>query len=105
MWGTSSPDDKLTGDLRNVIAGTQIGGRQLDRLMAGELSPSELLQQCRRTASHSIRPVGVCLLGWSGQQCCGAVMRAFDPKPTYTGPKSRSAAVSSHIVDVLSFRL
>ena len=22
----------------------------------------------------------VCLLGWSGQKCCGAVMRAFDPK-------------------------
>src|ERR1700720_2155557 len=24
MWGTSSPGDKLTGDLRNVIAGTPI---------------------------------------------------------------------------------
>jgi hypothetical protein len=28
MWGASSPGDKLTGDLRNVIAGTQIAGSQ-----------------------------------------------------------------------------
>jgi hypothetical protein len=27
MWGTSSPDDKLTDDLGNVIEATQIGGR------------------------------------------------------------------------------
>ena len=26
MWGTSSPDDKLTGDLGNVIESTKIGG-------------------------------------------------------------------------------
>jgi hypothetical protein len=29
MWGTSSPDDKLTGDLGNVIESTQIGGRSV----------------------------------------------------------------------------
>jgi hypothetical protein len=40
MWGTSSPDDKLTGDLGNVIESTKIGGRRSDRLMAGKLSPS-----------------------------------------------------------------
>jgi hypothetical protein len=47
MWGTSSPDDKLTGDLGSVIETTQIGGRRLDRLMAGKLSPGNfgLLQQ------------------------------------------------------------
>src|SRR6266487_4038963 len=47
MWGTSSPDDKLTGDLGNVIETTQIGGRRSDRLMAGKLSPGNfgLLQQ------------------------------------------------------------
>jgi hypothetical protein len=47
MWGTSSPDDKLTGDLGNVIETTQIGGRRSDRLMAGKLSPGDfgLLQQ------------------------------------------------------------
>jgi hypothetical protein len=39
MWGTSSPDDKLTGDLGNVIESTQIGGRRADRLTAGKLSP------------------------------------------------------------------
>ena len=26
MWGTSSPEDKLTGDLGNVIEATSIGG-------------------------------------------------------------------------------
>ena len=47
MWGTSSPDDKLTGDLGNVIEATQIGGRRSDRLTAGKLSPGNfgLLQQ------------------------------------------------------------
>jgi hypothetical protein len=29
MWGTSSPEDKLTGDLGNVIEATQIGGRRV----------------------------------------------------------------------------
>jgi hypothetical protein len=38
MWGTSSPDDKLTGDLGNVI---EIGGRRLVRLVAGNLSPGD----------------------------------------------------------------
>src|SRR6516162_4767715 len=52
MWGTSSPDDKLTGDLGNVIESTQIGGRRLVRLMAGSLSPGNfgLLQQYRHKA-------------------------------------------------------
>src|SRR6266704_2525340 len=47
MWGTSSPDDKLTGDLGNVIEGTRFGGRRSDRLTAGKLSPGNfgLLQQ------------------------------------------------------------
>ena len=39
MWGTSSPDEKLTGDLGNVIEATRIGARWSDRLMAGKLSP------------------------------------------------------------------
>jgi hypothetical protein len=30
MWGTSLPDDKLAGDLGNVIGATSIGGRQSD---------------------------------------------------------------------------
>jgi hypothetical protein len=52
IWGTSSPDDKLTGDLGNVIETVKIGGRGLDRLMARKLSPSNfgLLQQYRHTA-------------------------------------------------------
>jgi hypothetical protein len=39
MWGTSSPDDKLTGDLGNVIESTKIGGRRSDRLTDGKSSP------------------------------------------------------------------
>jgi hypothetical protein len=47
MWGTSSPDDKLTGDLGNAIEATKIAGRRSDRLMAKKLSPGNfrLLQQ------------------------------------------------------------
>jgi hypothetical protein len=47
MWETSSPDDKLTGGLGNVIEATQIGVRRSDCLLAGKLSPSNfgLLQQ------------------------------------------------------------
>jgi hypothetical protein len=49
MWGTSSTDDKLTGDFGNAIEATQIGGRQSDRLMAEKSSPRNfgVLQQYR----------------------------------------------------------
>jgi hypothetical protein len=55
MWETSSPDDKLTGDLGNVIETVKIGGRGSDRLMARKLSPSNfgLLQQYRHLASFA----------------------------------------------------
>jgi hypothetical protein len=39
MWGTSSSDDELTGDFGNAIEATQIAGRRLVRLVAGNLSP------------------------------------------------------------------
>src|SRR5258706_2671128 len=39
MWGTSSPTDKLTGDLGNVIEATQTGVRRSDRLPARKSSP------------------------------------------------------------------
>src|SRR5262249_38914079 len=47
MWGTSSPDDKLTGDLAEAPEATKIAGRRSDRPMAGKLSPGNfgLLQQ------------------------------------------------------------
>src|SRR6185503_17766175 len=47
MWGTPSPDDKLTGDLGNVIEATESGDRQLIRVTAEKLSPDNfrLLQQ------------------------------------------------------------
>src|SRR3974377_2239076 len=47
MWGTSSPDRKLTGDLGNAIETTEIDGRRSRRPLAEKLSPgdSRLLQQ------------------------------------------------------------
>ena len=55
MWGTSSPEDKLTGDLRNVIEATSIGGRRSDFFTARKLAPSNLglLQQYRPGAAVS----------------------------------------------------
>jgi hypothetical protein len=49
MWGTSLPEDKLAGDLGNVIGPTSIGGRRSDCLTAGKLAPGilGLLQQYR----------------------------------------------------------
>jgi hypothetical protein len=47
MWGTSSPGDKLTGDLANEPDATSISDRGLFCLLAGNLSPGvfRLLQQ------------------------------------------------------------
>ena len=52
MWGTSSPDRKLTGDLGNAIESTEIDGRRSRRPLAGKLSPGDfrLLQQYRPVA-------------------------------------------------------
>src|SRR5262245_52029102 len=57
MWGTSSPDDKLTGDLGNAFEAAEIGGRWSDRLLAGKLSSGDfgLLQQYRHKADKSRR--------------------------------------------------
>jgi hypothetical protein len=55
MWGTSSPEDKLTGDLGNVIGATSIGGRRSDFFTARKLAPGNLglLQQYRHEASEA----------------------------------------------------
>jgi len=52
MWGTSSPDDKLTGDLGNVIEAAQIGVRRSDRLTTRKTSQANfgVLQQYRLSA-------------------------------------------------------
>jgi hypothetical protein len=54
MWGTSSPEDKLTGDLGNVIEATSIGGRGSDFFTAEKLAPGNLglLQQYRHMAGE-----------------------------------------------------
>src|SRR6516225_8804527 len=53
MWGTSSPDDKLTDGLRNAIEDTRISGRRWIFLTAEKLAPSDLglLQQYRHRAA------------------------------------------------------
>jgi hypothetical protein len=49
MWGTSSPDDKLTDDLGNAIEGTRISGRRWIFFSSKKLAPGDLglLQQYR----------------------------------------------------------
>jgi hypothetical protein len=39
MWGTSLLEDKLAGDLGNVIGATLIGGRRSDFFTARKLAP------------------------------------------------------------------
>ena len=39
MRGTSSPEDKLAGDLGTVIGATSTGGRRSDFFTAGKLAP------------------------------------------------------------------
>jgi hypothetical protein len=82
MWGTSSPDDKLTGDLGNAIETTQIGGRRSDRLTAGKLSPGNfgLLQQYRHHSDEPIIARYVRSLGWSGLST-DASWAVHDPLP------------------------
>jgi hypothetical protein len=47
MWGISLPEDKLAGDLGNVIEATSTGGRRSDFFTAEKLAPGNLglLQQ------------------------------------------------------------
>jgi hypothetical protein len=47
MWGTSSPEGKLAGDLGNVIEATSTGGRRSGFFTAEKLTPGNLglLQQ------------------------------------------------------------
>jgi hypothetical protein len=47
MWGTSSLEDKLTGDFGNVIEATSTGGHRSDFFTAEKLAPGNLglLQQ------------------------------------------------------------
>jgi hypothetical protein len=64
MWGTSSPDGKLTGDLGNAIESTEIDGRRSRRPLAEKLSPGDfrLLQQYRPVADA--RVAGTSVRNW-----------------------------------------
>jgi hypothetical protein len=53
---TSSPDDKLTGDLDNMIEATQIDVRRSDRFMAGKLSPGNFGLQYLLNSEREYRP-------------------------------------------------
>src|SRR5262249_57453546 len=41
MWGTSSPEDKLAGDLGNVIEATSIGGRRCHFFLSKKKTPGK----------------------------------------------------------------
>jgi hypothetical protein len=70
MWGTSSPDDKLAGDLPNEIEATQIGGFRSDRVIAGKLAPGSfgLLQQYLSTADSCTAAKSVLRSALAAQQ-------------------------------------
>jgi hypothetical protein len=51
VWGTSWPDDKLTGDLGNVIEAVESGDRQLIRVTAGKILPDNF-----RLLQHGVIP-------------------------------------------------
>jgi hypothetical protein len=57
MWGTSLPEDKLAGDLGNVIGATSIGDRRSDFFTTRKLAPGNLglLQQYRHITAASQR--------------------------------------------------
>jgi len=57
IWGTSSPEDKLAGDLGNAIEATSIGGRRSDFFTAEKLAAGNLglLQQYLPQAAVSDR--------------------------------------------------
>src|SRR5215813_5420835 len=80
MWGTSSPDDKLTDDLGNVIEATQIGGRRPDRLMAGKLSSGNfgLLQHGVIPGSCHTRAQGISSPGTHEAIRCGLAKMESD---------------------------
>src|SRR5262249_41072575 len=85
MWGTSSPDDKLTGDLGSVIEATQIGGRRSDRLMARKLSSSNfgLLQQYRHVCDIARPWMDFRFRRKNGRAADITAMTNFDPQPTW----------------------
>jgi hypothetical protein len=57
MWGTSLPEDKLAGDLGNVIEATSTGGRRSSFFTAEKLAPGNLrLLQQNRHFSHIAFP-------------------------------------------------
>src|SRR6516165_2886109 len=54
MWGTSSPDDKLTDDLGNAIEGTRISGRRWIFLTVEKLAPSDLGTFATKSATSGL---------------------------------------------------
>jgi hypothetical protein len=55
MWGTSSPDDKLAGDLRKAIAASEIRGCRLNPVMARKLG-SAISEFCNTFGGVAAEP-------------------------------------------------
>jgi hypothetical protein len=82
MWGTSSPDDKLTGDLTNVIEAISIYDRGSDCLAAGKLAPGNLglFQQ------HRSKPECLTKARMSASASCGRSSRTTTARPALRAP-------------------
>jgi hypothetical protein len=58
MWGTSSPEDKLTGDLGNVIEATSIGGRRSDFFYSKKIGAGQFGTFATKSATTGLMQCG-----------------------------------------------
>src|ERR1700730_16128401 len=93
MWGTSSPDDKLTGDLGNVIEATSTGGRRSEFFTAEKLAAGNLgLFQQHRSMARITAPQHCCLLHPSQRNRFAAKGFRVVPRPAVSSCSNQSYA-------------
>jgi hypothetical protein len=100
MWGTSSPEGKLAGDLGNVIETTSTGGRRSGFFTAEKIAPGNLglLQQYRHKAAlASAQP---CPLPVEADMRAFGRYSAFDPEQTFADPGNSRVAQDMRRVDI-----
>jgi hypothetical protein len=77
MWGTSSPVDEFTGDLGDAIEATQIAGRRLVCLVAGNLSPGQFWTFATQSAISDRMHCGKQPWGWRNSRRSFITLSAF----------------------------
>src|SRR5262249_9107593 len=80
MWGTSSPDDKLTGDLGSVIETTQSGGSSVGSCYGGKIITGQFWTFTTVSAQSGHSKASVC-------------SSAFGAKRTLTEPRLQGAGL------------